>query len=553
MVEPMSGDPADTLAPEGAGLQTTLEAEDGTTTRAELEAPIRAGDVLAERYRIIERIGSGGMGSVYRAEHVTIDKLVAVKVLGQEFTHRERLVQRFLQEARTASRIRHEHIVDITDFGYVRDGVPFFAMEYLEGRTLGERIRAAGRLPWPLARRIFLQICTALEAAHHEGVVHRDMKPDNVFLVERSGEPDFVKVLDFGIAKVVTEEVDRGLTQTGAVIGTAAYMSPEQAQSLDIDPRTDVYSAGVILYEMLTGRVPFEAEGFLGMLAKHITERPPSMRAIAPDARIPAAVEREVLKALRKQREDRHGSVGELAKALASIDDMAPTASRWWLPLGVGVATAVSATWWWSSTREHEPRDHAAVASADAPRVEPEPPPLERAVPEQGPEGASSSSRTEAATSKSTSAGEQPSAGSSAGEQPAIEPATTGATGATGTTEPTASTSPPEEVEPASPSRAGRRRQPSAPREQLSSRDIDRGLRTIRKQANACAKGYPGLGEVRVKVTFSIAASGRVTSASAHPPYRGLPLGRCFADAVKTIRFPSAQGPSEETREIVGR
>jgi serine/threonine protein kinase len=549
----MSGDPAEMPTPDGAGFQTTLEAEQATlgaehaTTTRQLEAPIRTGDVLAERYRIVERIGSGGMGSVYLAEHVAIDKPVAIKVLGQEFTHRERLVQRFLQEARTASRIRHQHIVDITDFGYVRDGVPFFAMEHLEGCTLAERIRAEGRLPWPRARRIFLQICAALQAAHEEGVVHRDMKPDNVFLVERSGEPDFVKVLDFGIAKLLTEEADQGLTQTGAVIGTAAYMSPEQAQSLEVDPRTDVYSAGVILYQMLTGRVPFEAEGFLGVLAKHLTERPPSLRAVAPDARIPVAVEREVLRALRKQREERHRSAGELAQALASIDDEAPTGSRRWWVLGLGIAAAASATSWWASTREREP-----IASAEVARADPDPPHEQLDPPAVA--GTSLEQGAGGAPSGPTPAAGQPGGDPRSGEPPAIAPATTETPGSTfpsGEGEPVP-TSPPDEVEPAPPSRPGRTRQPQVVREQLSSADIDHALEKVRKPANACAKDHYGLGKVRVTVTFGIAANGRVTSASAHAPHGGFPLGRCFVDAVKAIRFPRAREPTEETREIVG-
>jgi len=547
----MSGDPTE-MAPDEAGLQTTLAADQGTTR--ELEAPIRSGDVLAERYRIVERIGSGGMGSVYLAEHIAIDKPVAIKVLGQEFTHRERLVQRFLQEARTASRIRHENIVDITDFGYVRDGVPFFAMEYLEGCSLAERIRAEGRLAWPRARRIFLQICTALQAAHREGVVHRDMKPDNVFLVERSGEPDFVKVLDFGIAKIVTEEVDRGLTQTGAVIGTAAYMSPEQAQSLEIDPRTDVYSAGVILYQMLTGRVPFEAEGFLGMLAKHLTEKPPSLRAVAPDAKIPVAVEREVLRALRKQREERHGSVGELAAALASIDDKAPTGSRRWWVLGLGIAAGMSATWWWSTTREHEP-----VASTQIARADPDPP-LEPATPEQEPgqsatgptpageqPGGTASSPTPAVEEQpggAASGPAQPVADPSAGEAPVIEPAL----------EPPGPTSPPDEVEPIRRSRRERPRAAPIVREQLSAADIDGALKKARWRTDACVEKHAvvGIGEVKVTVTFSITADGKVTSTTAHPPLGGQALGRCFARAVKATQFPRAQEPTEATREIVG-
>ncbi|MBL4684515.1 MAG: protein kinase [Nannocystaceae bacterium] len=344
----VSDDGTDVMHPpsEQAAIATTVGTADGPAS-ASMIPPVVSGDILGERYRIIEMIGQGGMGTVFVAEHTTIGKHVAIKVLGEDFAHRATLVERFVQEARAASLIRHPHIVDITDFGFVREGLPYFVMEYLEGQTLAQRIADQRRIPWPAARDIMLQICAALQAAHDKGVIHRDMKPDNIFLIDRGGNGPFVKVLDFGIAKIVAEE-DKNLTKTGTVMGTAAYMSPEQAQSLSVDTRTDIYATGVVLYEMLTGRVPFDAGGFVGVLTKHITERVPSMRSVAPEAKIPRALDRAVLRALHKDRDDRYASADELAAVLHALGEDGGAAKwRSVVPLGLaaGLAVVAGAAW----------------------------------------------------------------------------------------------------------------------------------------------------------------------------------------------------------------
>ena len=223
------------------------------------------------------------MGAVYLAiPHNLLEKQVALKVLHGEFARKPDLVSRFMQEAKSASRIRHENVIDISDFGTTPEGLVFFAMELLKGHDLHEEIaraRLAGQLlPWQRSKRIFLQICAALSAAHALGIVHRDLKPENIYLVDFLGEPDFVKLLDFGIAKL-TEAGDneRKLTRTGMLFGTPEYMSPEQARGETVDRRVDVYAMGCILFQLVTGRVPFEAENFMGVLSMHLTQPPPTI------------------------------------------------------------------------------------------------------------------------------------------------------------------------------------------------------------------------------------------------------------------------------------
>src|SRR5215471_9629475 len=188
------------------------------------------GRVLSERYRILRRVGQGGMGTVYQAQHALIDKKVALKVLSPELARRADLVARFLQEVRSASRIGHENVVDISDFGQSPEGMVYVAMELLEGQNLATVIKTEGTIEWTRARPILMQVAKAMRAAHEHGIIHRDLKPENVFLVQREGRPDFVKVLDFGIAKSVNQDGDTPrLTQKGPVFGTPEYMSPEQA------------------------------------------------------------------------------------------------------------------------------------------------------------------------------------------------------------------------------------------------------------------------------------------------------------------------------------
>jgi eukaryotic-like serine/threonine-protein kinase len=204
------------------------------------------GQTLAGRYLIQKKLGEGGMGAVYLATHVVLEKQVALKVLHGEYARKPDLVERFMQEAKAASRIRHENVIDVSDFGSTADNLVFFAMELLKGHDLHEEIaraRLAGqRLPWARSRPIYLQICGALSAAHAHGIVHRDLKPENIYLVEWMGHRDYVKLLDFGIAKMTeVSEGDRKLTRTGMLFGTPEYMSPEQARGDSVDHRVDVY------------------------------------------------------------------------------------------------------------------------------------------------------------------------------------------------------------------------------------------------------------------------------------------------------------------------
>lgn len=279
------------------------------------------GQILADRYRIEKLLGEGGMGSVYRAVHVALRKKVAVKVLHQDLCRDATQVDRFLQEARAASMIGHENIVDIVDFGPVPNGSVFFVMEFLEGEDLAELLRRESRLPWARARGLMLQIVRALGAAHSKGIIHRDLKPANCFLVRRSDGRDFVKLLDFGIAKVTDPESgdSGGLTRTGAVFGTAKYMAPEQACGEPADQRTDIYAAAICLYEFLTGTVPYDGDNFMRVLSRHLTEPLTLPSTMAPDANISPAVEAIIVKALSKRPDDRYATMEEFEAALLSV------------------------------------------------------------------------------------------------------------------------------------------------------------------------------------------------------------------------------------------
>ena len=280
-----------------------------------------SGQTLLGRYKITKRLGEGGMGTVYLCEHATIGKKFAVKVLSHEFAHKEDLRERFLQEARAASMISQENVVEISDFGETPDGSVFFVMEFLKGEDLSDTVKDQGRLAWPRVKPIMLQICRALGAAHDAGIIHRDMKPENCYRIKRGKNDDFIKVLDFGIAKVTSEDESegKGLTRTGMIFGTPEYMSPEQAQGAKPDHRVDVYAVGVIMYELLTGRVPFTADTFMGILTKHMFEVPEAPSSVVPDADIPPEVEAIILKAMQKDRELRFSSMAEMAEAIEAV------------------------------------------------------------------------------------------------------------------------------------------------------------------------------------------------------------------------------------------
>ena len=281
------------------------------------------GRVISERYRVLGKLGEGGMGAVYLAEHVFIHKKVALKVLAHDLARREELAARFLQEARAASRIGQENVIDISDFAQTPDGLVYFAMEYLEGMDLGVLLRQEGALPWPRTRAIIIQICKALRAAHGQGIVHRDLKPENIFLIEREGRRDFVKLLDFGIAKVSAGPGEEGprLTRTGMIFGTPEYMAPEQAEGKPADHRVDIYAVGCVMFHCLTGAAPFQAESFMAMLTKHLLEPAVAPSVRRPDLGIPPTVDAIVLKALQKERDKRWDDIDQLLVALNADPD----------------------------------------------------------------------------------------------------------------------------------------------------------------------------------------------------------------------------------------
>jgi serine/threonine protein kinase len=293
------------------------------------ESDSLVGTLVADKYRILRKLGQGGMGSVYLAEHVVIEKRIALKVLAPQLALRDELVARFLLEARSASRVGHENIIDISDFGQSSDGLVYIAMELLDGRNLGDVVRGQPAMAWKDARDIILQICRGLAAAHDKGIVHRDMKPENIFLVEHLGQPGFVKILDFGIAKVIGAANVPRLTRTGMIIGTPEYMSPEQAQGQDCDHRADIYAVGCIMYHLITGQPPFVAESFMAVLTKHIMETPvpPSVRRADPV--VTPEMDALVLKALEKNRDQRWQTMGELLEAVTRCPESPAQGTAW--------------------------------------------------------------------------------------------------------------------------------------------------------------------------------------------------------------------------------
>ncbi len=284
------------------------------------------GVVLNGRYRVISRLGEGGMGLVYEAEHIVLERRVAVKVLRDECSSRPEIVERFRREARSVTRIGHAHIVDIFDFGETPGGQSYFVMEKLDGEDLADVLSREGSIAPVRAVHIALQCARALGAAHAKGIVHRDMKPENIFLTTRDGQTDFVKIVDFGIAKMTEMETPgtgdgRKLTKTGMIFGTPEYMSPEQAAGKPLDARIDVYALGVILYEMSAGRVPFVGDTFMSILTQHLFNEPPPIRSLNPDAQLSPDLEALIARALCKEASGRVPNMNRFAAELLHVEE----------------------------------------------------------------------------------------------------------------------------------------------------------------------------------------------------------------------------------------
>ena len=295
-----------------SGPNETTNRAEGEATQGSLDGSGAIGQVIDGRYRIDELIGEGGMGRVFLAEHVEIGRRVAIKILHPVYSHMPDLVERFRREARAASRIGHPHIVDVTDSGATPDGSVYFVMEYLEGVDLGTVLEREGALEIVRALAIATQICRALTAAHAAGIIHRDLKPENIFLITRDGTSDFVKVLDFGIAKSTEAERARAkrLTSPGVTMGTPEYMAPEQAAGRPADERCDVYSVGAILYEILTGKPPYEGDNFMEVLTKKATAEPVPIKSLRPE--VPEVVRELVVRAMARNPRDRPASMDAL-------------------------------------------------------------------------------------------------------------------------------------------------------------------------------------------------------------------------------------------------
>lgn len=298
--------------PQDLNDKTLLETED------KAQEPM-IGSVIADRYRLVARLGAGGMGEVYKAEHVALRMPIAVKFLHSFASTDREMVARFEREARAVANIDSPHVVKAIDFNRLPDGKLYLAMEYVEGATLAKVLRDCPRLPPQRAYKILRQIGAALSRAHALGVVHRDVKPENVILTTRDGETDFVKVVDFGIARVRSDalgSVSTALTQAGMVFGTPAYLSPEQALGQPVDARADQYALGVVAFQMLTGRLPFGANDTLGLMQQHLMAEVPRVTQFAPE--LPSAVDAVVARMMGKRPSDRFASVESAVAALGA-------------------------------------------------------------------------------------------------------------------------------------------------------------------------------------------------------------------------------------------
>jgi serine/threonine protein kinase len=285
-----------------------------------LEAQL-VGKPFADRYEILSLIGEGGAGLVFKARHVHMNRFVAIKIIRPELVSNQTALQRFKQEAKAISAISHQNIVAVHDFGITSDEMPYLVMDLIEGISLADLIRAEGRMPYQRAVPLFRQACVALDHAHHSGIVHRDLKANNIMVVGEPDRSEEVKLVDFGMAKLVRPELHgenvQELTQHGDVFGSPLYMSPEQCKGQTLDGRSDIYSLGCVMYYVLTGDPPFVGQNMLETLQKHINDEPTPPEYYLTEEELPRQLRNIVLKSLSKNPEDRYQSMAEM---IADID-----------------------------------------------------------------------------------------------------------------------------------------------------------------------------------------------------------------------------------------
>jgi serine/threonine-protein kinase len=327
-------------------------------------------DLLDGQFQILQKIGSGGMGSVYKAAQPAMNRMVAVKILHPKLTNRKDLVSRFRREARAMSHLTHPNTVKVFLYGDLDDGSLYIVMEYLEGKNLNQVVRKEGPMACERAVPVLIQVCGALQEAHLQGIIHRDLKPENIFLSTNGGLRDYPKVLDFGLAKVTERELRPGsimLTQEGMVFGTPEFMSPEQAQGKPLDARSDIYSLAVILYEVLTGKLPFDARTPMEYIQMHVTRPPIPIDERVPGRRFPDGFDAMLRKALEKRPEDRYSSAADFAQALKPFAGMGGKGFTAMMPRGTAESMAHSYEISQASPMAHEVGPLPAIPIVEVP------------------------------------------------------------------------------------------------------------------------------------------------------------------------------------------
>jgi eukaryotic-like serine/threonine-protein kinase len=292
---------------------------DGQTLRSSSPGRDLVGQVIADRYHIVKKLGEGGMGQVYLAEHVKMGRKSAIKVMNPSMVHDPDAVARFNREAANASRITHPNVCAIYDFGETPEGLIYLAMEFVEGEPLTDVLAREGPLPVPRGVLVCTQVADALQAAHDLGIVHRDLKPDNIMLARGRDGGDVVKVVDFGIAKAVGGDDSQKVTKTGLVVGTPEFMSPEQLSGDMVDGRSDIYSLALVLFQMLTGKLPFDASTVQETMIQRLTDEPRKLAAVRPDLHFPPGLQETIDAALARRPVERYQSAAKFANDVAAV------------------------------------------------------------------------------------------------------------------------------------------------------------------------------------------------------------------------------------------